>query len=125
MLQKNKYFFQTKKMLVEKLKQEAVDLGHNEDYVTGVEENTQIASLCDLLERVWSHGLHTKQVLYPPKHVQLKITALIFFILISFFSFRENLPFGRIFSTTSNVMKIWTTLRLRQEQLHLNLVCND
>ncbi|OQV17834.1 DENN domain-containing protein 5A [Hypsibius exemplaris] len=51
----------TKKMLVEKLKLEAVELGHNEDFVTGVEENTQIASLCDLLERVWSHGLHTKQ----------------------------------------------------------------
>ncbi|XP_055329550.1 DENN domain-containing protein 5B-like isoform X2 [Paramacrobiotus metropolitanus] len=51
----------TKKMLVEKLSKEAVELGHNEGYVTGVEENTQIASLCDLLERVWSHGLYLKQ----------------------------------------------------------------
>lgn len=29
--------------------------------VIGVEENTMIASLCDLLEKVWSHGLSNKQ----------------------------------------------------------------
>lgn len=29
--------------------------------VIGVEENTMIASLCDLLEKVWSHGLTNKQ----------------------------------------------------------------
>ncbi|GAU98066.1 hypothetical protein RvY_09263-2 [Ramazzottius varieornatus] len=52
----------TKRMLVEKLSKEAVELGNNhEGLVTGIEENTQIASLCDLLERVWNHGLHTKQ----------------------------------------------------------------
>ena len=54
--------FQTKKMLVEKMGQEAVDLGHGEVRLTGVEENTLIASLCDLLERIWSHGLQTKKV---------------------------------------------------------------
>ena len=43
--------------------QEAVDLGHSDANVSGVEENTLIASLCDLLERVWSHGLQTKEVL--------------------------------------------------------------
>ncbi|GFT92719.1 DENN domain-containing protein 5A [Nephila pilipes] len=51
----------TKRMLVEKMGQEAVDLGHNEISITGVEENTLIASLCDLLERVWAHGLQSKQ----------------------------------------------------------------
>ncbi|KAG8182527.1 hypothetical protein JTE90_002064 [Oedothorax gibbosus] len=51
----------TKRMLVEKMGQEAVDLGHNEISITGVEENTLIASLCDLLERVWAHGLQNKQ----------------------------------------------------------------
>ncbi|XP_041355210.1 DENN domain-containing protein 5B-like isoform X3 [Gigantopelta aegis] len=51
----------TKKMLVEKMGQEAVDLGHGEVRITGVEENTLIASLCDLLERIWSHGLQTKK----------------------------------------------------------------
>ncbi|XP_015910435.1 DENN domain-containing protein 5A isoform X2 [Parasteatoda tepidariorum] len=51
----------TKRMLVEKMGQEAVDLGHNEISITGVEENTLIASLCDLLERVWAHGLQAKQ----------------------------------------------------------------
>ena len=42
--------------------QEAVDLGHSDANVSGVEENTLIASLCDLLERIWSHGLQTKEV---------------------------------------------------------------
>ncbi|XP_013380096.1 DENN domain-containing protein 5B isoform X2 [Lingula anatina] len=52
----------TKRMLVEKMGQEAVDLGHGDQVtLTGVEENTLIASLCDLLERIWSHGLQTKQ----------------------------------------------------------------
>ena len=56
--------FQTKRMLVEKMGQEAVELGHGEATITGVEENTLIASLCDLLERIWSHGLQAKQVRY-------------------------------------------------------------
>ncbi|XP_052808270.1 DENN domain-containing protein 5A-like isoform X3 [Mya arenaria] len=51
----------TKRMLVEKMGQEAVELGHSEGNLTGVEENTLIASLCDLLERIWSHGLQTKK----------------------------------------------------------------
>lgn len=41
---------------------EAVELGHGEANITGLEENTLIASLCDLLERIWSHGLQIKQV---------------------------------------------------------------
>ncbi|XP_035252560.1 DENN domain-containing protein 5A-like isoform X2 [Anguilla anguilla] len=51
----------TKRMLVEKMGREAVELGHGEISITGVEENTLIASLCDLLERIWSHGLQVKQ----------------------------------------------------------------
>ncbi|BFZ25149.1 hypothetical protein BsWGS_28188 [Bradybaena similaris] len=51
----------TKKMLVEKMGQEAVELGHNDASITGVEENTLIASLCDLMERIWSHGLQHKK----------------------------------------------------------------
>ena len=42
--------------------QEAVELGHGEATITGVEENTLIAGLCDLLERIWSHGMQKKQV---------------------------------------------------------------
>lgn len=53
---------QTKRMLVEKMGREAVELGHGEANITGLEENTLIASLCDLLERIWSHGLQVKQV---------------------------------------------------------------
>uniref|UniRef100_A0A8C2D322 DENN/MADD domain containing 5A n=1 Tax=Cyprinus carpio TaxID=7962 RepID=A0A8C2D322_CYPCA len=51
----------TKRMRVEKMGREAVELGHGEVSITGVEENTLIASLCDLLERIWSHGLQVKQ----------------------------------------------------------------
>ncbi|XP_076023478.1 DENN domain-containing protein 5B-like isoform X2 [Genypterus blacodes] len=51
----------TKRMLVEKMGREAVELGHGEANITGLEENTLIASLCDLLERIWSHGLQIKQ----------------------------------------------------------------
>ncbi|XP_043944090.1 DENN domain-containing protein 5B-like isoform X2 [Protopterus annectens] len=51
----------TKRMLVDKMGNEAVELGHGEVNITGLEENTLIASLCDLLERIWSHGLQVKQ----------------------------------------------------------------
>jgi hypothetical protein len=49
-------------MLVDKMGHEAKELGHGEVNLTGVEENTLIASLCDLLERIWSHGLQSKKV---------------------------------------------------------------
>jgi len=49
-------------MLVEKMGQEAVELGHGEITITGVEENTLIASLCDMFERTWGHGVQAKQV---------------------------------------------------------------
>lgn len=49
-------------MLLEKMGSEAIALGLSvEVSVVGVEENTMIASLCDLLEKVWSHGLTNKQ----------------------------------------------------------------
>lgn len=51
----------TKRMLVEKLGSEAVEMGHCAQ-TSLVEENTLIASLCELLERVWSHGLQKRQV---------------------------------------------------------------
>jgi hypothetical protein len=51
----------TKRMLVEKMP-EVADLGHNDQRISGVEENMLIASLCDLIERMWSHGLHGKPV---------------------------------------------------------------
>ncbi|XP_059607628.1 DENN domain-containing protein 5B isoform X1 [Phlebotomus argentipes] len=52
----------TKRMLLEKMGSEAVELGlSGEISVNGVEENTLIASLCDLLEKIWSHGMQNKQ----------------------------------------------------------------
>lgn len=51
----------TKRMLVEKMGTEESELGlGSEVSITGVEESTMIASLCDLLERLWSHGLQHK-----------------------------------------------------------------
>jgi hypothetical protein len=65
-------------MLVEKMGQEAVELGHGEGNITGVEENTLIASLCDLLERIWSHGLQTKKVCsIHDNYMKLSIITLI------------------------------------------------
>ena len=51
----------TKRMLVEKMP-EAVTLGHGEARISGIEENMLMASLCDLIERIWGHGLHNKGV---------------------------------------------------------------
>ena len=57
------FHWQTKRLVVLKLGEEAVELGHNDhEKSAGIEENTLIASLCDLLERVWSHGVQLKQV---------------------------------------------------------------
>ena len=52
----------TKRMLVDKMGKEAVQLGHLDAGITGVEENTLVASFCDLLERIWAHGINKKQV---------------------------------------------------------------
>uniref|UniRef100_A0A3B3ZXT8 DENN domain containing 5B n=1 Tax=Periophthalmus magnuspinnatus TaxID=409849 RepID=A0A3B3ZXT8_9GOBI len=51
----------TKRLLVAKMGREAVELGHGDAMISGLEENTLVASLCDLLERIWSHGLLVKQ----------------------------------------------------------------
>ena len=37
--------------------EKAIALGHGDLGLSDLEENRWIASLCDLLERVWSHGL--------------------------------------------------------------------
>lgn len=41
---------------------ESVELGQGEASITGLQENTLIHGLCDLLERTWGHGLQVKQV---------------------------------------------------------------
>uniref|UniRef100_A0A5S6Q9G9 UDENN domain-containing protein n=1 Tax=Trichuris muris TaxID=70415 RepID=A0A5S6Q9G9_TRIMR len=51
----------TKRLLVEKLGREAVSLGHSKLSIGGVEENTLVASLCDVIERIWSHGSRRKR----------------------------------------------------------------
>lgn len=53
----------TKRMLLAKLGAEGVTLssGNAFDSFGAVEENTLVASLCEFLERVWSHGLQNKR----------------------------------------------------------------
>lgn len=53
---------QTKRMLMERMGKESVELGQGEANITGLQENTLIHGLCDLLERTWGHGLQLKQV---------------------------------------------------------------
>lgn len=50
-------------MLLAKLGAEGVTLSSNNalDSCGAVEESTLVASLCDFLERVWSHGLQKKR----------------------------------------------------------------
>lgn len=101
---------------------EAVELGHGEVSITGVEENTLIASLCDLLERIWSHGLQVKQVQRPQmgmltsKPWLLGFPCDVFVIcmtLVSVYVFaRENLPCGR----TSYIIK-----RAKRREMPLKL----
>lgn len=56
---------------------EAVELGHGEGSLVGVEENTLIASLCDLLERVWAHGLQSKQVFFFIERIKSTISVYV------------------------------------------------
>ena len=37
-------------------------LGSSRESETLIEENTHIAYLCDLLERIWGHGLKKREV---------------------------------------------------------------
>lgn len=48
----------TNRMVLEKMGAEGLILG--KEQIGNVEENTLIASLCDLLERVWSHAVQQK-----------------------------------------------------------------
>jgi hypothetical protein len=50
----------TKRILLEKLGQEAVEWGHGQVGFSGTEENMLVGSLCDLLERIWAHGLQQR-----------------------------------------------------------------
>lgn len=51
----------TKRILVAKMGKEAVQLGHTDLSLMGVEENTLVASMCDMVERIWNHGLVRKK----------------------------------------------------------------
>lgn len=53
---------QVKRLLVSKMGRDALLLGHADHTVAASEDNTLITSLCDVLERVWSHGSHQKRV---------------------------------------------------------------
>lgn len=55
-------------MLMERMGKESVELGQGEASITGLQENTLIHGLCDLLERTWGHGLQLKQVRQLTQH---------------------------------------------------------
>ncbi|CAH8591432.1 unnamed protein product [Schistosoma turkestanicum] len=50
----------TKRMVLKKIGQEAIEMGHCDPNISVIEENTLVSGLCDLLERIWSHGLNKK-----------------------------------------------------------------
>ena len=58
----------TKRILLEKLGQEAVEWGHGSTqavekgaaFAGHSEENMLVAAVCDLIERIWSHGLQSR-----------------------------------------------------------------
>lgn len=52
---------------MERMGKESVELGQGEANITGLQENTLIHGLCDLLERTWGHGLQLKQVRHTAK----------------------------------------------------------
>ncbi len=51
-------------MLLSLLAQVKYMLGSSRESETLIEENTHIAYLCDLLERIWGHGLKKREVPY-------------------------------------------------------------
>ena len=51
----------TKRILLEKLGMEAVEWGHGQMMFSGSEENMLVGALCDLVERIWAHGLQARQ----------------------------------------------------------------
>lgn len=53
---------------MERMGKESVELGQGEANITGLQENTLIHGLCDLLERTWGHGLQLKQVRHITVH---------------------------------------------------------
>lgn len=57
----NECRLKTKRMLMERMGKESAELGQGEASITGLQENTLIHGLCDLLERTWGHGLQLKQ----------------------------------------------------------------
>ncbi|XP_077452483.1 DENN domain-containing protein 5B-like isoform X2 [Stigmatopora argus] len=57
----SEYRLKTKRMLMERMGKESVEAAQGEANITGLQENTLIHGLCDLLERTWGHGLQMKQ----------------------------------------------------------------
>ncbi|CAL8357185.1 unnamed protein product [Lota lota] len=57
----NECRLKTKRMLVERIGKESLEVGQGEANLSGLQERTLIHGLCDLLERTWGHGLQLKQ----------------------------------------------------------------
>ncbi|XP_062711796.1 DENN domain-containing protein 5B isoform X2 [Aedes albopictus] len=97
----------TKRMLLEKMGTEAIELGlSGEASVTGVEENTMIASLCDLMEKVWSHGVVNKQG-----------KSALWAHLTAYLDSKDKTQGKQIGSNYLSPALAWTGLRKRREHL--------
>ncbi|KAF0029541.1 hypothetical protein F2P81_018646 [Scophthalmus maximus] len=103
----------TKRMLVEKMGREAVELGHTEANITGLEENTLIASLCDLLERIWSHGLQVKQL--------WKVIEFCSLLSIDWFCQQSHIQSMSEIKTDVGQARAWIRLSLEKKLLSQHL----
>ena len=52
----------------------------NEDQ-NNIEENTHIAYLCDLLERIWGHGLKKREVSATSRNISSQLTHTVYFVV--------------------------------------------
>lgn len=79
---------------MERMGKESVELGQGEANITGLQENTLIHGLCDLLERTWGHGLQLKQV----RHSQTR----------NFTCYQLRWPKNSIWNCVSSCKFTWT-----------------
>ena len=98
---------------------EAFELGHGQVSLSGIEDNTLIAGLCDLLERVWAHGLQTKHVTWLETCYQFNglILPLLYWFVTGLN--RASRRCGRI-SSTSMIWR-WPPLKINQSRLLVKL----
>lgn len=97
----------TKKMLVAKMGYEAGECGPRMNNFL-IEENALIIGLCDLLERIWSHGCQNKQVNIT--HFEFSCYNVQTYPICGSSLFRASLLCGCIWKNTRKLKK-WMSLK--------------